>query len=444
MRDMLAETEEVVRKAKKQGADEVVAKTTFGRYRQVRFSNNQVDTTVVWNDYSTDVVLSWKKRVVMTQIRDFKNVDAAVKKLIALAKVSSENPAFGGFARGKFTYSKNYADKKLEKLQNLSEYVQAAIEAAQKEIGGKAETGGVLFSKFEDVYLASSEGPRGRDSRSSIELSIRAFSQREASGHGVACASTLKNFNPSKAGEKAGEIAKLAKNPKAGKEGVYRVILDPLFSGSIIGTWGGMLSAFSIMTQTSVFVDKLKKRVAPNTVTLKDNPTAYSLSNRAFDDEGVPTKENTLVENGILKSYLHNTSTAKIFKTKTTGNAGLVAPTPWNIEMIEGDMPKEELFEETTRGLYLTNTWYTRFQNYAKGDFSTIPRDGIFLIQNGEVKNSWKDLRLSDNVLTMLGNITAVSKEREQVHWWLFDVDGYPPCLSPYVCIKDVHMTKSK
>jgi len=444
MNDILAKTEEVVKKAKSLGADEVVAKTTFGRYRQVRFSNNQVDTTVAWNDYSTDVTLAWRKRLVATQIHNFEHVDASVKRLLALAKVTTENPTFGGFAKGRFSYAKSSADKKLQDLKSLSEYVLEAIEAAKKEAGGKAQTGGALFTKSENVYLASSEGPAGLDSRSAIELSIRAFSQREASGHGVECASTLKDFKPARAGEKAGEVAKLARNPKAGEEGVYDVVFDPLIFGSLLGVWGGMISAFSIMIHLSVFVDKLGKRVAPKIVTLRDNPGAYSLSNRVFDDEGVPTRENILVGKGTLKTYLHNASTAKIFKTETTGNAGLVSPTPWNIEMDGGDASKDELFEGMKKGLYLTNAWYTRFQNYAKGDFSTIPRDGIFLVEKGEINGSWKDLRLSDNALALLGNVAAVSKERQHVHWWLFDMDGYPPSLSPYVLIKDVHMTKSK
>jgi PmbA protein len=191
----------------------------------------------------------------------------------------------------------------------------------------------------------------------------------------------------------------------------------------------------------SVFVDKLGKRVAPDMVTLKDNPAAYSMSNRVFDDEGVPTQTNTFIEHGIVKTYLHNASTAKMFKTKTTGNAGIITPTPWNIEMDAGETSKDDLFEDVKKGLYLTNTWYTRFQNSAKGDFSTIPRDGIFTVDKGQIGQSLKDLRLSDNVLTMLGNISAVSKERQHVHWW---GEADPPSLAPYILIKNVHMTRSK
>ncbi|HYB67912.1 MAG TPA: TldD/PmbA family protein [Candidatus Acidoferrales bacterium] len=441
MIDATNKTEEIIKKAKVLGADEAIASTLFGKYRQVRFSNNQIDITTVWNDYATDVILAWKKRVVATQIHNFRESDASLRQLMKLVKVSKENPTFGGFAKGTFRYAKSRADEKIENLENLTDHVSAAIEAAKKEAGSKVETGGILLAKFENVYLASSEGPAGVDARSAIELSIRAFSEREASGHGVECSSTLREFEPSRAGAKAGEIAKMAKNPSLGDEGVYDVVFDPLIFGSLLGVWAGMASAYSIMTQTSIFVDKVGKHVAPNFVTLKDNPAAYSLSNRIFDDEGVPTRENIFIDHGSFETYLHNASTAKIFKTETTGNAGLIAPTPWNTEMEPGDASKEELFKEMRTGLYLTNTWYTRFQNSAKGDFSTIPRDGIFLVEKGEIKRSLKDLRISDNALAMLGNISAVSRERQHVHWW---EEADPPSLSPYVLMKNVHITKSK
>jgi PmbA protein len=441
MIDILGKTEEIMKKAKALGADEVVVQTGYGRYRQARFSNNQIDITVAWNDYSTDIGLAWKKRLVATRIHNFKEAETSVKQLLKTAKISQENPTFGGFAEGRFRYPKSRADKRLEDLENAPDYVSEAVDAAEKEVGCKVDSGGILFTKYEDVYLASSEGPVGVDSRSAVELSIRAFSEREASGHGVECASTLKNFQPDRAGRKAGEIARLARNPKSGEEGIYDVLFDPLIHGSLLGEWGGMASAYSVLVHNSVFVNKLNKKVASEIVTLKDSPAPYSMSNRVFDDEGVPTRETTFIERGVLKTYLHNASTAKMFKTKTTGNAGLVYPAAWNIEMDAGTTDKEEMFEDLKKGLYLTNTWYTRFQNSAKGDFSTIPRDGIFTVEGGEIKQSLKDLRLSDNILTMLGNIAAVSKQRQHVHWW---GEADPPSLAPYVLIKNVHMTKSR
>jgi PmbA protein len=441
MSEMLDKTEEIVKKGKALGADEVIAKTTSGRYRQTRFSNNQVDISVAWNDYVTDVALSWKRRLVATQIHDFRSLDESVKRLFKLAKVSRENPLYGGIAKGKFRYQKSSADKALESLDNSAEYVLEAVEAAQKEAGPHTEAGGILFTSLQDVYLASSEGPMGQDLRSSVELSIRAFSQREASGHSVECGSTLRGFDPARAGRKAGEIARQAKNPKPGEEGRYDVVFDPLFVGSLLAMWGSMTSAYSVMINQSIFVGKQGQKVASDIVTLRDAPASYSVANRVFDDEGVPSKENVLIRGGVLKTYLHNTSTAKVFQTKTTGNAGLVSPIPWNIEMDAGDLCRDEMFKEVKRGLYLTNTWYTRFQNYATGDFSTIPRDGIFLIEDGEIKQPWKNIRLSDNASKMLNNIVGVSQERQHVHWWS---EADPPSLSPYILMKAVQITKPR
>jgi len=441
MSEVLTKTQEIVKEGMALGADEVLAKTTFGRYRQTRFSNSQIDITVAWNDYVTDVTLAWKKRLVSTQVRNFQNTSNIVKHLFELAKVSKENPTYGGIAKGTFEYSKPTADESLRELETPSKYVFEAIEAAKKETGEEVNAGGTLYTKYEDVYLVSSQGPIGQDARSAIELSIRAFSRIDASGHGVECCSSLKDFKPARAGEKAGRIAKLARNPKQGEEGKYDIIFDPLFFGSMLATWGSMASAFSVMIKLSVFVDKLGKRVASDIVTLRDNPARYSVSNHIFDDEGFPTQENIFIDRGILKTYLHNTSTAKIFKTQTTGNAGLVQPEAWSIEMDPGYLSKDELFKQVKRGLYLTNTWYTRFQNYATGDFSTIPRDGIFLIENGEIKQPLKDLRLSDNILRLLNQIKGISKERQHVHWWL---EANPPSLSPYVLAGDIQMTRPK
>jgi len=441
MSEALSKTEAIVKKGKALGADEVLANTTFGRYRQTRFSNNEVDITVAWNDYVTNVALSWQKRFVATQIHNFEKIDETMKRLYRLAKVSKENPMYGGIAKGEFRYDKSKADKSLENLEDQADYVFQAIDAARKEAGRDLNAGGILFTKLEDVYLVSSEGPTGEDCRSAIEFSIRAFSQREASGHGVECSSTIKGFDPARAGRKAGEIAKQAKNPKDGVEGRYDVIFDPLFTGALLGMWGGMTSAFAVMIQQSIFVGKLGQKVASDIITMRDVPASYSMSNRVFDDEGTPVKENVLIDKGVLKTYVHNTSTAKIFKTDTTANAGLVFPNPWNLELDTGEMSKEEMFKDVKRGLYLTNTWYTRFQNYATGDFSTIPRDGIFLIENGEIKQSWKDVRISDNALRMLNNITGISKERQHVHWW---GEADPPSLSPYILMKDVQITRPK
>jgi len=90
-----------------------------------------------------------------------------------------------------------------------------------------------------------------------------------------------------------------------------------------------------------------------------------------------------------------------------------------------GEMSKDEILEEAGDGLYISNNWYTRFQNYRQGDFSTIPRDAMFQIQNGRLGSPVKGLRVSDNMIRILSSIRDVSKERKWIRWWEVDIPTY-------------------
>src|SRR3990172_94706 len=211
--------------------------------------------------------------------------------------------------------------------------------------------------------------------------------------------------------------------------GRYDVVFDPLILGSLIDQIGGRADAWSVMAGLSPLAKRLGKRVASEAVTITDDGSAESIGRRRFDAEGVPVRRKAIVQKGILKTYLHNTSTAKKFKTRTTGNAGLIAPEPHVLFCKPGDWTRDEIFEECKDGLWLTNTWYTRYQSYVTGDFSTIPRDGIFRIKKGEVVGAWKDIRLTDNLIGLWRNVVGLSKNVDQVQWW---GEGSVPTFRPH------------
>src|SRR2546426_509484 len=151
--------------------------------------------------------------------------------------------------------------------------------------------------------------------------------------------------------QKAGGIAAVAKFPKSVKPGRYTVVFDPLIFGSLTDQVGGRLNAWVVMAGLSPFGKKIGKRVASTEFTLSDDGSAESIARKRFDAEGVPTRRNVLVNKGILKTYLHNTSTAKKFRTKTTGNAGLVFPDPHAIFVKPGDRSRDEIFSGVKDGL---------------------------------------------------------------------------------------------
>jgi PmbA protein len=439
--EIIEKTEHVVEKAKGLGATEVIAQGVVSRDRQIRFSNNQIDVSQSWFESTIHVFLTVGKKAVASQINRPDKADFMVEKLISIAKASKDNPLWGGVAKGKFKYEAPRVNEAIRKLDEPAKYVWKAIDAAFSE--GAKNTGGLLYIGDDDSYLVPSEGPSGHDSSNYIELSIRAFADEKSSGHGVETSNSLADFHPEKAGKKAGKIANDAmKYPREEiTEGTYDIIFEPLFFGAMVFTMAQMSSAYYALAQLSPFGGKVGQKVASEKVTIRDHASPMSMGHRVFDDEGVPIKETLLIDHGIFKTFLHNTSTAKLFKTETTGNAGILVPTPFTVLMDAGDYKLEEMFSQVKNGLYLTNTWYTRFQNYATGDFSTVPRDGAFIIKDGEIKNSTANLRVSENAIRLLQNVDAMTRERYQLRWW---DEISEPTFSPYVLARGVKITRSK
>lgn len=438
MEDLANLAERIVKRGQKAGAQDVVANVHSNRSYQIRFSQNQPVINNRWRETSAFVALVVDKRVVGTTIEDLSKAEETVDDLVALARRSQENPLYGGLAEGPFDYGPEAADKGVLGLEDGGQYVEAAVNAALEE--GAVDTSGSFWKYDYEHFLHTSNGAEGHDRRASAYLSLRAFANPEASGHGVACASRLRDFDPEAAGRKAGQIAALVKKPVAGKAGTYDIVFDPLILASLAYELGSKASAFSVLAGLSPLKDKVGERVASEAVTLVDDGSLPSMGRKRFDEEGVPTRRNAVVEQGVLRTYLHNTSTAKLFESSTTGNAGLVNPEPHCLLLEPGDYSREELFAEVKDGLWLTNTWYTRYQSYVTGDFSTIPRDGIFHLRDGEVVEAWKDVRLTDNLLHLWQQVEGVGKAAEQIRWW-YEVPG--PVFAPYVLAREIGITTS-
>jgi PmbA protein len=250
----------------------------------------------------------------------------------------------------------------------------------------------------------------------------------------------LNKFGPENAAKQAAEFARDSLHPQPGSPGHYDILFHPMIFANLIYYMSYAFSAFEVDSGMSFLINKLKKRVGSSLVTIQDDAQKKGgFGSRAFDDEGVPTKTTNIIEKGKLKTYLHNTSTAKKFKAQTTANAGLVYPNFFNIVMKEGKSSVDEMISQMKNGIYITNNWYTRFSNYRTGDFSTIPRDAMFKVENGRIVGPIKELRLSDNMQHILESVVAISKEREQIEWWEVSI----PVLVGHVLCRGLNMTKS-
>ena len=433
----------IVESALEKGATDVVAELFDQQRMMIRFSNNEITVSKVYRETLLNIFLMVERRRAATTVPlpSIKGIEKTVGRLVGTAKSTPPAKVYAPLPQGPFSY-----DPRLLKgfripigPEKLTGYVQEAINSALEE--GARKVAGTLVASKTRRNLATSGQVRVAQEKSGLEISVRAFTSDVASGHSVSVSTNERDFRPDEAGRMAGEISKAASNPKQGKPGRFTALLGPLVFADLASQVGSVSSAFQVEIGRSFLVDKVGSEVASDKFTLLDDPTvAGSFGVKAFDDEGVPTRRNVIVDKGVLKSYLHNSTTAKKFGVETTGNAGLISPHPWNLVIGAGERSFEELLAEMDRGIYVTNDWYLRYQNYRRGDFSTIPRDGMFLVEKGEISASIRELRISDNMLRIFQNILELSKSRSWIKWW----EVSTPTLTPYTLIEGLNFTKSR
>src|SRR5437867_10020024 len=227
----------IIEKAIGFGCREAVTAVSTNRSYQIRFAQNEAVISNRWRESTASVFFVYEKRVLASDIKDLSRVDEAVERLVKIAKSSQQNPDYAGIAKGPFRYARVRPDPKVLSLDAGGKYVEAAIGGATDQ--GAKECAGSFWKYEDEHFLATSNGAEAHDHRASLYLSIRALVSLESSGHGIACASKLSQFQPEKAGQKAGRIAALARNPKPAKAGRYTVLLDLLIFGSLTDQVGG-------------------------------------------------------------------------------------------------------------------------------------------------------------------------------------------------------------
>jgi PmbA protein len=248
------------------------------------------------------------------------------------------------------------------------------------------------------------------------------------------------DFDPRLAGTEAGSMAKLAMDPVQGEAGSFPAVLGPMVFADLVQQVGRMASAFHVDAGMSFLAGRLEQPIGSKVLTLVDDAKLPgALGTMPFDHEGLPTKRTTIIAEGVLKSYLHNTCTAAKAGVESTANAGLIAPQPYNLVVEPGRSSLEELIRQVDHGIFVTNDWYLRYQDYARGDFSAILRDALFAIEDGQIAGSIKGLRISDNLPRILSNLRAMGRERRWVKWWEVET----PTLVPAVLVDEVRFTRS-
>jgi PmbA protein len=438
----------IVTEGEKLGASDVSAIISEEKKHMLRFSNNSVTVLQSWNTIAPTIHIQIGSKRAGCTIEDPSPevIKSTVKTLMETMKLMKPEDVESRLPQGPFTYTGvagNYDRRICSSTDELTRSVETSIDSGLN--AGAKRVSGVLVATEWSRTLQTSTGSEGRERGTLLELTVRAFVDADSSGQGTSCSTTFQNFNPEVAGREAGTTAKLATNPAEGREGTYRVVLGPLVMANLLNTAASSASAHAVEIGMSFLSNKLGQDVASEKLTLTDNQQfPGGPGSHAFDDEGFPTRPTKIVERGFLRTFLHSSYTAKKYNADLTGHgyyggpSGII-PSPSNLIVDPGTCSTDELLQEVNNGIYVTNNWYTRFQNYNTGDFSTICRDGAFMIVDGQISTPVKGLRISDNMLRIMKSIREISKDRKWIKWWEVDT----PILLSHFLVDGVKMTRS-
>lgn len=192
------------------------------------------------------------------------------------------------------------------------------------------------------------------------------------------------------------------------------VIFDPVMSAAF---FGGLAPAFNgdlVFKRASFLAGQLGRPVASSLVTLSDEPRLPGgLASASFDGEGVPTRSVPLLEEGVLRSFLYDTRTARKAGTRSTGHAqrswsSLPAIGPTNLVVRAGTTAPEEIVRSVSRGLYVT-AMLGRGANTVTGDYSR-GANGLW-IEDGAFAHPVQEVTVAGPLLGMLSAIDAVGTD---------------------------------
>lgn len=184
--------------------------------------------------------------------------------------------------------------------------------------------------------------------------------------------------------------------------GRYSVLFDEDNLKELMGCFSNFYSAKSAKDKVNPWSSKTGEKVMSSDLTIEDRPLfAESFRTSKFDSEGVERKTLTLVQDGVLKSFYHNSATAAYFGTQTTGHAARSSGSSLGISgtdmVILGKnvkpMPEKYLEVIQMDGLYSG-------ANRVNGNFSVAIKGYVW--EKGELKMTFGNITLSGNLPDML------------------------------------------
>jgi PmbA protein len=417
---------DLLAKAKRGGATEADIIVADGETFSVQVRLGAVDRLTKAREKHLGLRVFVGKRSASTSTSDFSadSLNQLVAETCTLAKAVVEDQVSGLPEANQMAGERPDLDLYDSTRLNTEQQIELAkrVEAAAMSMDERVTNseGGDFDSSSGRVVLGNSHGFLGEYQSSSFSMSVSPIAtdletgamQRD-SWYDVQ-RKFVKLASPEAVGLEAARrtVRKLGARKVATQR--VPVIFDSETAGSLMGNLCSAVSGYSLYKGASFLAGQLEKSLAPEYVTVYDDGRVVGgLGSRPFDGEGLPTRKTTVVERGVLKSYLLDTYSGKKLGLASTGNASRsvgenpsVGPT--NFYLAPGTKTAQDIIKTVKQGLYVTDLIGFGI-NMVTGDYSRGAAG--FWIEGGELAYPVEEITIAGNLKEMFAGIEMIGSD---------------------------------
>lgn len=406
---------QVLDEAKARGATQAETSVSLGSGLELTVRLGEVETLERTRDRGLGVTVYFGQRKGSASSTDLS--EQAVRETVAAACTIAEHTAgdpHSGLADAALMATE-FPDLDLWHpwLLSIEDAIDTATrcEAAARDVDARIENSdGASLSTHAGIRLyANSHGFAGIHSGTSHSLSCAVLgkqgremqrdywydSRRDAAD--LATAEAI--------GRRAGErtVARLGSRRLSTRK--PPVMFAPEVARSLVGHFLGAIRGTAQYRESSFLLGAAGQQVFPAFVQIQERPRLpKAQSSAAFDSEGVATRDQDLIRDGVLQGYVLGSYSARRLGLQTTGNAGGVR----NVIVKPGKLDFAALCQETGTGLLVTELMGQGVNNVT-GDYSRGASG--FWIENGEIAYPVEEITIAGNLLAMFRNIRAVGND---------------------------------
>ncbi len=343
-----------------------------------------------------------------------------IERAMAMAAEAPED-AFAGLAPAEMLFSGEVPD--LDNVDPVEPDPAAlrtrALEAESVALGvaGVSNSSGAGASaSASTVALAISSGfarayqSSGHSTSVSVIAGEGPSMQRDYAYHSVRHAADLED--PGKIGRRAGQRAVARVNPVKPSSGRMAVIFDPRVATSLLGHFVAAINGSAVARKASFLQGKMGEQVFAHGVTISDDPLRKrGLRSRPFDGEGLAVRPGDLVADGVLKTWLADSASARQLGIAPTGHAvrgtgGAPGAGPSNLFFQPGERSRDQLLAAFPDAILITEL-IGMGVNAVTGDYSRGASG--FLVTGGVIGAPVAEITIASNLIEMFAMLEPAS-----------------------------------